>query len=842
VSYIITDTNFKINSKQTLGLLISLLSFILLLFFTFTNTYKWINRPFHGFLVMKNQVVASISLPNWEGTRDGEILQSKVIEVDGHPIKSIRDLWKRLEHSFVGETITYIFIKENHPFHKQIHALLFSYKDFILLFGFYIFNGIAFFLTGLFVYLLRPKSPSGLSLFSVGLVVGIFFLTACDLYSPYWFFRLHVLSEAFMPASVFHLYFTFPQEKKYLNRNRLWILLAYLLSLSLCIIYEMWLFSHKGYVIIHNLCTLYFGIVLLLFIFSLFLNYYRTNSIVVKYKVRTVMWGALLALFPPAVIITYSALQLGEFAINFSVFTTFIFPIALGYAIVRRNLFEIDKIIQRSLFYIIFSGSIIFVYLSIVVVFNTLFQGMNSTTSPYFVIPFILLVILLLNPLKERIQSVVDRMFYHIRVDYQKVLEESSTTLTTLVNREHIYQHIVKNVAEIIRPENILLMILDVKGEVYRSAIADGFEGNQLKDLKLSKENWLVKKLKQMRRELTAFDVEDFYKERTNSDNLFHSLLKMKTQVIIPLIFENELEGFIIVGRKKSGFNYHSKEFEFLRTLANQATLSLVNSKSYEELKIAQQELVHNEKLKLVGEMANMIVHDFKGPMTTIRCSAEFLEIDSLSEDNRAKYCKKIQGEVDRLVAMSRELTEFSSGSKKLILNTHSVKAFIKEIVDSLEENFQKNGFAFTTNLTYTGELTFDYEKLKRGILNLAHNALEAMPNGGFLSISNQLNNSHIEFLIEDTGKGIPPRIINKIFDPFFTHDKSGGTGLGLCITKDIINNHSGDIWVRSEEGCGTTFHFTIPLNLSAQAAESPQSPSQDPSSTTLALDKRLES
>jgi len=540
------------------------------------------------------------------------------------------------------------------------------------------------------------------------------------------------------------------------------------------------------------------------------------------------MWGAFLALFLPAIIVSYSAIRQGEFAINSIAFTTFIFPLILGYAIVKRNLFEIDKIIQRSLYYLIFSGSIIFVYFFIVVLFNALFQGINPTTSPYFVIPFILLVILILNPLKERIQNFVDRMFYNIHADYQKVIEESSTTLTTLLNREHIFLHIVKNITEVISPEKVLLMVLDEQGELYRPLIADGFEGDQLEDLKISKEDLLVKKLGGMRRELTAFDLDNFYKEERDDDDFSPFLLRMRTQVIIPLIFKKELEGFIVVGRKKSGFTYHSKEFEFLRTLANQATLSLINSKSYDELKKAERELVHNEKLKLVGEMANMIIHDFKGPMTTIRCSAEFLGIDSLPKDNREKYCKKIMTEVDRLVTMSKELTEFSSGSKKLLLDTHSLESFFKEMVDSLEEILQKNGITLTTNLKYTEGLIFDYEKLKRVMFNLAQNAIAAMPDGGSLSISNQLNNGYIEFQIKDTGKGIPPRFINKIFDPFFTYGKSGGTGLGLCIAKDIINNHGGDIWVTSEEGHGTTFYFTISLNLNEHVSASPQLPSQD--------------
>ncbi len=817
----ITNPDVRINSgsKQIVFTSVCSVLFLSLLFVVLVNSIKWINRPFHNFLVMRNQVVASIGLPHWEGTKDGIIFQSKVVSIDNRPINGINDLWNRLKNSRKGEIVHYTFVKDNNLFDKQIPVAIFSYEDFFLLFGLYIFNGIVFFLSGYCVYYMRPKSASGLSLFVLGTSIGIFTLTACDLYSPYWFFNLHVLSEAFLPAAVFHLALTFPYETIPSNKTRNWILLAYLTSIILSIFYELLISWHKGYVIIHNLCTFYFGLALLFFVFSLFFKYLKTNSPVVKYRIRTVMWGAFAALFAPSVIVIYSAFRLGEYPVNIIAFTTFIFPIVLGYAIVKRNLFEIDKIIQRSLYYLILSGIIILIFSLLVISLNSLFEDINLTRSPYFLVPFTILMVLIVNPLKDRVQSLVDKMFYHIHADYQKILKESSTKLTTLLNREAICQHIIEKINEVISPEETLLMALDEDKQLYIPLISDGFDVSKSDSLKVPGDDFIVKKILETKKELTAFDI-DFLYDSGKTDNYFlRFLYKIKTQVIIPLIFKSELKGFLITSRKKSGFSYHSKDIEFLKTLANHATLSLVNWQSYEELKTAERELLQSEKLKLVGQMANMIIHDFKGPMTSIRCVAEFITIGSLSKEDIKNYCNKIMGEIDRLVEMSKELTEFSGGSKKLIFGKFNIEAFIKDITSSLEEILKKKGITLDINLRFKKELTFDYEKMKRVFHNIFHNAIEAMPNGGFLSISNQVNDEHIEFCITDTGKGIPARFISKIFDPFFTSEKTGGTGLGLCIVKDIINNHGGDIWVTSHEGHGTAFYLTVSSGLGEKSS-----------------------
>jgi signal transduction histidine kinase len=102
---------------------------------------------------------------------------------------------------------------------------------------------------------------------------------------------------------------------------------------------------------------------------------------------------------------------------------------------------------------------------------------------------------------------------------------------------------------------------------------------------------------------------------------------------------------------------------------------------------------------------------------------------------------------------------------------------------------------------------------LKRVFYNIANNAKDAMRDHGRFSINTYLHQqTHVEFRLADNGIGIPPHVKQNLFEPFVTHGKKRGTGLGMSIVKKIITDHGGDIWVESEEGKGTIFYFTIPI------------------------------
>jgi signal transduction histidine kinase len=113
----------------------------------------------------------------------------------------------------------------------------------------------------------------------------------------------------------------------------------------------------------------------------------------------------------------------------------------------------------------------------------------------------------------------------------------------------------------------------------------------------------------------------------------------------------------------------------------------------------------------------------------------------------------------------------------------------------------------------HLGYVAFHESTLRRAILNLVHNALDAMPHGGTLTLAGQRTATHVEIQVRDTGSGIPAERFAKIFEPLYT-TKPGGTGLGLYIVREIVAAHAGEMTVHSVEGHGTTFTITLPVAI----------------------------
>lgn len=258
---------------------------------------------------------------------------------------------------------------------------------------------------------------------------------------------------------------------------------------------------------------------------------------------------------------------------------------------------------------------------------------------------------------------------------------------------------------------------------------------------------------------------------------------------------------------KESGLLFFREDILLVKIIAYQLLASL------ESVRLTEEKL-RMERLSTIGNMAGEIIHDLKGPMTTIMGFAELLERDDCTPQEQKDFSKIISTEVEQMVEMVEEILEFSRGSKmKLNLQSCNVEQLVAEVAEVLRRTFSEQGIELITKITCAQTIYADKEKLKRVFFNIANNAKEAIRNHGKFSINTYLrNDTHIEFRLADSGPGIPPHVKESIFDPFVTHGKKRGTGLGMSIAKKIINDHNGEIWVESEEGKGTIFYFTVPV------------------------------
>lgn len=233
------------------------------------------------------------------------------------------------------------------------------------------------------------------------------------------------------------------------------------------------------------------------------------------------------------------------------------------------------------------------------------------------------------------------------------------------------------------------------------------------------------------------------------------------------------------------------------------------------ELKQTQAKLVKSERLAAIGELAGMVGHDLRNPLTSIKGAAYLLKTrhssglsvagkDLLSTiDISIDYSNKI---INDLLDYSRDIKlEFSKTTPKLLLKNALSLIVIPEKIN------------ITNSSGDTPVLYVDTGKLSRVFVNLIKNAIDAMPEGGTLTITSRAKKDTVEFVFEDTGVGMDEETLNKLWIPLFT-TKAKGMGFGLSICQRIVKAHCGKITVESTVGKGTRFAVAFPVNPKPQA------------------------
>ena len=226
-----------------------------------------------------------------------------------------------------------------------------------------------------------------------------------------------------------------------------------------------------------------------------------------------------------------------------------------------------------------------------------------------------------------------------------------------------------------------------------------------------------------------------------------------------------------------------------------------------------EDKLHHTERLASLGEMIASVSHEIRNPLGIVRSTAEILNKRLKDQAPGSKHLAEIMiTETSRLDDIVREFLDFARPQVPQF-----TKGLINELILKLEdfmqlEFAQKNILVETDLNSDLKPMNMDQNLLYRAFLNLFVNALQAMPDGGTLSISSSLSTvekNKVVIIIKDTGIGISEEKLAMIFTPFYT-DKNRGTGLGLAIAKNIIEEHNGSLTVESEKGKGAAFIITL--------------------------------
>jgi signal transduction histidine kinase len=231
-----------------------------------------------------------------------------------------------------------------------------------------------------------------------------------------------------------------------------------------------------------------------------------------------------------------------------------------------------------------------------------------------------------------------------------------------------------------------------------------------------------------------------------------------------------------------------------------------------EKLHQTQKELVKRERLSTVGQMSSGIIHDFRSPMSVISLAVDVLrKNDDLPDEQRTELFTRVRLALDQMKRMTQELLEFARGEINLEIQKCDLSGFVGDINLLVKSALERKNIRFSTIQKSHGNVSMDRDRMYRAILNLLNNAEDAMPEGGDITLNIYDAGHLVVFELKDSGAGIPESVRETIFEPFVTLGKVKGTGLGLAVTKKIVDEHGGTIGFDSETGKGTTFRIQIP-------------------------------
>jgi signal transduction histidine kinase len=232
----------------------------------------------------------------------------------------------------------------------------------------------------------------------------------------------------------------------------------------------------------------------------------------------------------------------------------------------------------------------------------------------------------------------------------------------------------------------------------------------------------------------------------------------------------------------------------------------------------AREELIRSERMTAIGRLATSIVHDLRNPLAAVYGGAEMLMDPGLSEQQTQRLARNMYRASQHIQELLQDLLEIGRG-RSGERHRRDLRALVSRVAESLAPTAEAQSMRVLLDVPEGLELLIDEHRIGRVIANLIGNALEAMPEGGTVTVTAKAEEGSVLVEVRDTGPGISPEIRDRLFQPFVTSRKGSGLGLGLALARQAIVDHGGDMWATSTPGHGACFSFRLPMQGSGEAA-----------------------
>jgi signal transduction histidine kinase len=500
---------------------------------------------------------------------------------------------------------------------------------------------------------------------------------------------------------------------------------------------------------------------------------------------------------------------------NFAVLAFFV---TFTFAIIRYRLIDISIVFKRTAVYSLSAGLLTGLFVVIVTIMTKYLSDITGVTSYAIMIVAALSIAVLFNPLKNRIQLFIDKVFYKKTFDYYATIRTVSHDLASMFDLQKIYEFIAGTIYETLGLDKIYLLtdahdgtyeVTYYKSKKKKSKDAGDQIPHRERNKKFGKRAETTKFFRNdgdiiVKDELPR--IADMFGQ--DSANKIKKELKIFSgEVVVPVNVDGELSMVMVLGEKMSGDMFSNEDINLLNTISNQTAISLKNAALYKDK-------VNTERMASIGMMSATFAHEIRNPLTSLKTFAQLMPEKYDDAEFREVFSKIVVKEIDRINGLIVNLLDFSTEKKSSFVDEIELTTFMDEIIEYTRGRLKIDHQNIIIEKLYNNDSIFvkgDAETLKQAFTNIINNGCQAMYGEGVLKITIKPNARNVEVAITDTGEGIDPDNLSKIFDPFVT-TKEMGVGLGLAISKRTVVEHKGEISVESALTEGTTFTVMLPM------------------------------
>ncbi|MDD5687863.1 MAG: ATP-binding protein [Elusimicrobia bacterium] len=569
-------------------------------------------------------------------------------------------------------------------------------------------------------------------------------------------------------------------------------------------------FVFLGYIIIVTAYSLY----------EVFKGYKKSNSITTRNQLKYVLLAGIVAIILGY---TNALLYFGMKIYPLGWLGPIAFTSIIAYAILKHQLMDINVVIRKGVVYGTLTLSIIGIYALTVGIFTSIFDMNNITQNkPWLIIINGLtgmIVAVMFLPIKNKIQSIVDKLFFKDKYDYYETLKTLSGDLTTIFELNKLLDLLITKVTETMHIDKGYIMLFDTDKDRFLVKFSKGIDSKTLKQIKLNKTDTLVVWLEKNK---TILILDE-------SINNFEELKAQNIYLSIPLMSKNKLIGIFNLGTKLSEDTYTTEDLKLLTTISNQAAIAIENAQLSTEMRVLEKSLLHTDKLAALGVLASSITHEVKNPLVLVKTFCQLVPRRYNEMDFINRFSDAVPKAIERMEHTLGQLLDFGK-LPELGFGEINVNNILDNLLDLLHyEMFKQNVNIIRQYDDKLPLIMAAEEQIKQVFMNLILNAIQAMPNGGTITITTEAESGkwevgsgnleakegsttpYVNISVKDNGCGISDEFMSKIFKPFYT-TKVRGSGLGLSISSRIIKEHKGTIELSSKLNEGTIFTVKLPV------------------------------